>query len=68
MQKEIDHLKRSLRHARRRRTPSNFDHSSDDEEDEDYNRGQELPLANLSHTMKITAMNAETVFRLREAW
>ena len=36
MQKEIDHLKRSLRHERRRRARSNSDYSSDDEKDADY--------------------------------
>jgi len=35
MQKEIDHLKRSLRHERRKRAPSNSDYSSDDEKEED---------------------------------
>ena len=36
MQLEIDHLKRKLRHERRRRTPSNSDFSFDDEEDGNY--------------------------------
>ena len=36
MQLEIDHLKRKLRHKRRKRTPSNSDFSSDDEEDGSY--------------------------------
>ena len=36
MQLEIDHLKRKLRHEQRRRTPSNSDFSSGDEEDDSY--------------------------------
>ena len=36
MQLEIDHLKRKLRHKRRRRNPSNSDFSSKDEEDGSY--------------------------------
>ena len=43
MQKEIDHLKRSLRHARRRRAPSNSDYSSNDEEDEEYIQRSRTP-------------------------
>ena len=38
MQLEIDHLKRKLHHARRKRTPSNSDISSDDGEDASYKR------------------------------
>ena len=36
MQLEINQLKRKLRHARRERTPSNFDISSENEEDASY--------------------------------
>ena len=36
MQLEIDQLKRKLRHERRRRTPSNSDFSSDNEQDGSY--------------------------------
>ena len=36
MQREIDHLKKELRHARRRRTPSLSDSSSNDEKDGSY--------------------------------
>ena len=43
MQKGIDHLKRSLRHERRRRAPSNSDYSSDDEEDKDYRQRSRTP-------------------------
>ena len=61
-------MKRSLRHERRRQAPSNFNYSSDDEKDEDYRqRSRTLPV-NLSHMMKTTTMNAETVIHLREAW
>ena len=36
IQLEIDHLKRSLCHKRRRQAPSNSEYSSDDEKDADY--------------------------------
>ena len=42
-QKVIDHLKKSLRHEHRRRAPSNFDYSSDDEEDNDYRQRSRTP-------------------------
>ena len=43
MQLEIDHLNRSLRHKRRKWTPSNFDSSIDDEEDCSYKRKSRTP-------------------------
>ena len=43
MQKEIDHLKRSLHHKRRRQALSNFDYFSDDEKDEDYRHRSRTP-------------------------
>ena len=43
MQKEIDHLKRSLRHDHRRRAPSNLDYSFNDKEDQDYRRRSRAP-------------------------
>jgi len=50
MQLEIDHLKRKLRHERRRRTPSNPDFSSDDEEDGSYRpRSRTLPSESFSY-------------------
>ena len=36
MQLEIDNLKKKLRHAQRKRTPSSSDISSNDEEDDSY--------------------------------
>ena len=45
MQKEIDHLKRSLRHERRRRAPSNSDYSSDDEKDANYRQRSRTPAS-----------------------
>ena len=36
MQREIDDLKKKLRHAQRRRSPPSFDISSNDEEDVNY--------------------------------
>ena len=43
MQKEIDHLKRSLCHERRKRAPSNSDFSSNGEEDDSYRRRLRTP-------------------------
>ena len=43
MQLEIDHLKRKLRHERRRQTPSISDFSSDDEEDGSYRKRSKTP-------------------------
>ncbi|XP_030963454.1 uncharacterized protein LOC115984567 [Quercus lobata] len=43
MQKEIDHLKRSLCHEHRKQAPSNSDYSSDDEKDEDYKQRSRTP-------------------------
>ena len=45
MQLEIDHLKRSLHHERKKRAPSNSDHSSDDEKDADYRQRSRTPLS-----------------------
>ena len=36
MQKEIDDLKKKLRHVQRKRSPSSFDGSSNDEDDASY--------------------------------
>ena len=38
MQKEIDDLKKKLRHAQQKRSPSSFDGSSNDEDDASYRR------------------------------
>ena len=43
MQLEIDQLKRKLRHARRERTPSNSNVSSEDEKDASYRRRSRTP-------------------------
>ena len=43
MQQEIDDLKRRLRHAQRRRSPSSSDISSNDEEDVSYRRRSRIP-------------------------
>ena len=45
MQLEISHLKRKLRHERQRRTPLNFDISSNDEEDDNYRFRSMTPLS-----------------------
>ena len=50
MQLEIDHLKKSLRHEWRKQAPSNFDFSSDDEEDGSYRcRSRTPPSESFSH-------------------
>ena len=50
MQLEIDQLKRKLRHARRKRTPSDSDISSDDGEDASYRqRPRTLPSESFSY-------------------
>ena len=50
MQLEIDHLKKELRHARRKRTPSNFGVSSDDGEDASYRqRSRTSPSESFSY-------------------
>ena len=43
MQREIDHLKKELRHTRRRRTPSQSDSFSDGEKDGNYRRRSRTP-------------------------
>ena len=50
MQLKIDHLKKKLRHARRKQTPSNSDVSSDDGEDASYRRrSRTLPSKSFSY-------------------
>ena len=50
MQLEIDQLKRKLRHARRKRTTSDSDISSDDGEDASYRqRSRTLPSESFSY-------------------
>ena len=43
MQLEIDNLKKQLRHAQRKQTPSNSDMSSNDEKDDNYRRRLRTP-------------------------
>ena len=43
MQREINHLKKELRYARQRQTPSQFDSFSDDEKDDSYRRRSRTP-------------------------
>ena len=43
LQLEIDHLKRKLHHERRKQTPSNFNFSSDNEEDGSYRHRSRTP-------------------------
>ena len=43
MQREIDDLKKKLRHAQRKRTPSSSDVSSNDEEDASYRQRSRTP-------------------------
>ena len=43
MQREIDRLKKKLRHSQRKRTPSNSDVSTDNKEDVSYRRRTRIP-------------------------
>ena len=43
MQLKIDNLKKKLRCAQRKRTPSSFDMSSNDEKDDNYRRRSKTP-------------------------
>ena len=43
MKREIDHLKKKLRHAQWKRTPTPSDSSSDDEKDSDYQCRSRIP-------------------------
>ena len=43
MQREINHLKRSLPHERQKQAPSNFDFSFGGEEDDSYRRRSRTP-------------------------
>ena len=43
MQLKIDHLKRSLHHEQRKRAPSKYDFSSNEEEDSSYRRRSRTP-------------------------
>jgi len=63
MQKEIDHLKRSLRHKRRKRAPSHSNFSSDGEEDRSYRRRSRTLPGSLSHMMRTIITRAETEIR-----
>ena len=45
MQREIDDLKKNLRHAQRKRTRSSSDVSSNDEEDANYRQRSRTPLS-----------------------
>ena len=50
LQLEIDHLKRKLCHKRRKRTPSNFDFSSDNKKDGSYiHRSRTPPRESFSY-------------------
>ena len=53
MQKEINHLNKELRHAQRRRTPSQSDSSSDSEKDGSYrHRSRTPPSKSFSYEKK----------------
>ena len=43
MQREIENLKKELRHAQQKQAPSNFDISSTDEEDASYRQRLRTP-------------------------
>ena len=68
MQLEIDNLKKKLRRAWQKRTPSNSDVSSNDEEMIIIGEGRKLHQAKLSPTMKSTIINVDIRARLVKAW
>ena len=69
MQLEIDHLKRKLCYEQQRRTPSNFDFSSCNEEDGSYRpKSRTFPPMSFSRMMRTTTMNAKIGAHLPKAW
>ena len=68
MQLEIDNLKKKLRRAWQKRTPSNSDVSSNDEEMIIIGEGRKLHQAKLSPTMKSTIINVDIRACLVKAW
>ena len=68
MQKEIDHLKRSLHHEQQKQAPSNLDFSSRGEEDDSYRHDRELHLVSHSRMMRIIIISVGIESHLRSAW
>ena len=68
MQLEIDNLKKKLRRAWQKRTPSSSDVSSNDEKMIIIGEGRKLHQAKLSPTMKSIIRNVDTRARLVKAW
>ena len=60
MQREINHLKKELRYARRRRTPSQSNSSSDDEKDGSYRLRSRTPPSESFLYEEDTIVNADT--------
>ena len=64
MQLEIDCLRRRLRCERQRRTPLDFDLSSDDNRDGNYRPRSRTPSSEFFHMMRIAIISAEIGARL----
>ena len=67
MQLEIDDLKKKLRHAQRKQTPSSPDTSFNDEEDDSYRRRSRIPPSVTFSYDEERLINAETRARLVKA-
>ena len=68
MQREIDNLKKELRHAQRKRAPSNSDMSSTDEEDVNYRQRSRTHQVSLSPMIRSTTTNVGTKAHLVKEW
>ena len=64
MQLEIDDLKKKLRHAQRKQTPSSPDTSFNDDEDDSYRRRSRIPPSETFSYDEECLINAETRARL----
>ena len=67
MQREIDDLKKKLRRAQRKRSPSSSNVSSNRKENVSYRRRSKTPL-NESPTRKSSTTSENTRARLTKAW
>ena len=68
MQREIDELKRELRHAQRRRSPSSSKPSSEETDGASYRRRSRTPPARPFPMKRSTTIDVGTKARLVKAW
>ena len=68
MQREIDELKRELRHAQRRRSPSSSEPSSEETDGASYRRRSRTPSARPFPMKRSTTIDVGTKARLVKAW